>query len=190
MTLDQLLEAYHGIRHQLRATQSALISQRAEADERAQAQSRALNEKLELLRVSLAAVNKRQQDDASRAEYELFLQQEELHRSSRLALWIASSIGLAVLLGSLVSAHFQRRAMNRIADAVTLRPALFQEPPPGWLALDLNTRADQAVKTTNQRLATALERIEQRIQELEHTGSSIPLSERRPVPGDRASRRV
>lgn len=184
----ELVAAYHSVRDQLRATQAALLSERADADERARTQTFALNQKLESLRASLVEVNKRQQDDAARAEYELFRQQEAARQASRLALWIASAIGLAVLIGSLITANLLRRAMNRIADAVNVRPLLPSHA--GWLPLEAGIPSDQSVTAANQRLASALERIEQRIQDLEETGLLSPNPERRPAPAHPAPRRL
>ncbi|MBL9205867.1 MAG: hypothetical protein JNN01_12315 [Opitutaceae bacterium] len=189
LTHAELLEAYYAVRDQLRATQAALLSQRAEADERSRAQTQVLNERLESLKASLAAVNKRQQEDASRAEYELFRQQEQAQRSTQLALWIAASVGLAVLLATFLTAHYQRRAMNRIAEAVTQHPQLLAQANAGLLPFDASLKSDRTVNLSNQRLATTLERIEQRIQDLEHTTHDVttvpPHHPLAPEPGPR-----
>lgn len=191
LTPAELLEAYYSVRDQLRATQAALLSQRAEADERSRAQTQALNDRLEALKASLAAVNKRQAEDASRAEYELFRQQEAAQRSTQIALWIAAAVGFSVLLATFLTAHYQRRAMNRIADAVSKHPQLLAQAQAGWLPLEAGARSDHTVNLSNQRLASTLERIEQRIQDLEHTTHVVTtVPSHRPLAPEPGPRRV
>lgn len=169
MSPAEVLAAYEAVRDQLRATQSALLSQRIEADERFRAHSRLMEDRLQGLTDSLAAVNRRQAEDASRVEYELFRQQEAAHRSNRIALWVAATIAVAVLLGTLLVAHGQRRAMNRIADAVSGYPRVLAQAQAGWVSLEAGARSELAVDLSGRRLDSALERIEQRVRELEHT---------------------
>jgi hypothetical protein len=191
MSPAELLAAYDSLRDQLRATQSALLSQRTESDERFRTHAQAMEDRLEALRVSLAAVDRRQAVDASRVEYELFRQQDAALRSTQVALWIAAAAGVSLLLGTLLTANSQRRAINRIADAVSGHPHQLAQAQAGWLPLEAGVRSDSTVDLSTQRLASTLDRIEERIRDLEHTTHVVTAGpSRRPLAPEPDPRRV
>lgn len=172
-TRIELLESYQFLREQLRAAQVAIASNRIEAQEVARRQSEELNARLDALRASLTVVNQRQQEAAARAEYDRYHQEQAESRSYRTLLWIAGTAGAAVLLTLLVMTRAQWRAMTRIADALDPQPQLLvhsgrflQESGHASLL------SDTAVAQANNRLASAVERIERRVSELEGAARS------------------
>lgn len=167
-TRIELLESYQFLREQLRAAQVAIASNRIEAQEVARRQSEDLTARLDALRASLTVVNQRQQEAATRAEYDRYHQEQAETRSYRTLLWIAGTAGAAVLLTLLVMTRMQWRAMNRIADALGLQPQLLSQSSQFLPdSRELARLGDSAVAQANNRLASAVERIERRVSELE-----------------------
>ena|GEM_PF-5965898 len=181
----ELLESYQFLREQLRSAQVAIANNRVDAQETIRQQTADLTTKLEAMRATVAAVNKRQQEDAFRFEYERIHRQEASQRSDRSLLWFAGIAGTALLLTLAIMARLQSRAMNRIAEAVTAHPRLLAQNGGGWLPSGAHSLSEKAVAESNQRLTSAMERIERRIGHLEHTANPpVPTRERRVFPAD------
>lgn len=169
----ELVASYQVLREQLRAAQATIVNDRLNAEERTRQQSAALNEKIEELKNALTVVSRRQHSEEQRGDFERARQQESTLRNNRLALIVAASVGGAVLLALFITAFIQWRAMNRIAEAVNLHPRLLAQSQANWPGAApavITEQAERAVATSNQRLLSAIERIEQRIEELEQTG--------------------
>lgn len=168
-TRIELLESYQFLREQLRAAQVAIASNRIEAQEVARRQNEDLTARLDALKASLILVNQRQQETATRADYDRFQQEQTTNRSHRTLLWIAGIAGGSVLLTLLMMSRFQWRAMNRIADAVGAQSQLHLTS--GQYITDAHRALpfDPAVAQANQRLMSAVERIERRVSSLEGT---------------------
>lgn len=171
----ELLKAYQQLRDQLHATQLAiaLANSRAEAEATSRAQVTALAEKLEAMKAGMAAERDRQQAERDRQQVERERQQAEMHRTNERVLWIAGVFGGVGLIALLLLPMYQMRAINRITELATVRPQL---PAPNaqtaLLPADAAVPSDQAATTSSQRLISALNRMEQRIMELETTASA------------------
>ncbi len=154
----ELLKAYLQVREQLHATQMAIVNNRVEA----------LTEKLESVKANVEVDRSRQTAELQRAAAERDHQQLEAQRSNRMVLWIAATFGGVGLLAMLIMPIFQWRAIARITEANRFSPQLV--PPPSAALLPAEAAAaDHTVSTSTQRLTTVIDRMQQRILELEHT---------------------
>jgi len=163
----ELLDAYHNVREQLRSAQTAIVNNRFEFEATSRAQAAAIAEKINAVNATLAEERSRRQSETDRLEFERERQQAEIQRSNRSVVWIASGFGALGLLTMLSAALFQWRAINRMATFVEQRPQLGE--PTEYDHLPAPT--SQPVAQTTQRLMSTVERMEQRIKELEHTST-------------------
>jgi tetratricopeptide (TPR) repeat protein len=199
----ELLKSYLQMREQLHATQLAIANNRVEAEATARAQAAAITEKLDALRTTmdaererhrleteqLNAERERQRAENARANAERDRQQAELERSNRAILWIAIAFGGVGLLAVIVMPLFQWRALHRITQLQTL-PARLPAPAGAGMLQSETEKADQVVALSNQRLLSVIDRMEQRIFELEHTTAHpLPSSSANPFTAGDASRR-
>ena len=171
----ELVKAYQQLRDQLHATQLAiaLANSRAEAEATSRAQVTALAEKLELMKTAMAAERDRQQVERDRQQAERERQQAEMQRTNERVLWIAGVFGGVGLIALLLLPMYQMRAINRISELAAVRPQLpAPTPQNALLPADAAAPADQAATHSSQRLISALNRMEQRILELETTASA------------------
>jgi tetratricopeptide (TPR) repeat protein len=171
----ELLKAYLSVQEQLHATQLSILNNRLETEAAARAQATALAEKMESLRVSLEAERERARAAQQRVDEQRELERREAQRSTRRIIgWSAGVLGLGVLAAAFIL-FLQWRAMRRIgALAVAAQPAL---PAPSahrhsLAANGLNPPSDKTVSDSNQRLLSTLDRIEERIAELETTSAA------------------
>ena len=174
LSQTEFLEVYHNLREQLRATQTAIVNNRFEAEATARSQAAAIAEKIEAMNATLAAERKVRQSENDRFEFEREQHRAEIQRSNRSVIWVACTFGAAGLLAMVFAALFQWRAINRIADAVDRNPRL---PAPSEYAMlpgPTGLPASQALALSTQRLMSTIDRMENRIKELEHT-SNQPL---------------
>jgi tetratricopeptide (TPR) repeat protein len=171
LTQAELLKSYLQVREQLQAAQLAIVSSRLEAEAAAHAQTAAFNEKLDSLKSTLAVERERQQAEQQRQAAERERQEAELHRSNRTILIVASVFGGVGVMAMLFSTLFQWRAVSRLTEISSQRPALPAADSSGALLADATAAADHAVTLSNQRLLSTIERIERRIFELEHTAA-------------------
>lgn len=162
----ELLKAYLQVREQLHATQMAIVNNRVEA----------LTEKLESVKSNLDADRARQTVELQRSAAERERQQLEAQRSNRTVLWIAAAFGGVGLLAMLIMPIFQWRAIARISEANRFSPQLVPSNSAALLPAE-SAAADQTVNTSTQRLTSVIDRMQQRILELEHTAvPPAPLS--------------
>lgn len=161
LTQAELLKAYLQVREQLHATQMAIVNNRVEA----------LTEKLESVRTNVEADRTRQAAELQRAAAERERQHLESQRANRTVLWIAAAFGGVGLLAMLIMPIFQWRAIARMSDPNRFSPQLV--PPNSASLLPAETAAaDHTVNASTQRLTSVIDRMQQRILELEHTATS------------------
>ena len=185
----ELLKSYLQIREQLQATQLTIAKDRLEAEAAARAQTAAITEKLESIKSAMEAERERHrvETDQANAERERYRaemlrinteherQRAEMERSNRFVLWIAGAFGGLGLLAILITPLFQWRTLNRMTEMVAPRPQLPPGAPQGLLP-EGNVAADQTVALSNQRLMTAIERVERRISDFEQSWSRTPAA--------------
>ena len=165
----ELLESYRNLRDQLRMTQTAIVNNRFEAEANTRAQAAAIAEKIEAMNATLAAERKARQAETDRFEFERARYQTDVQQSNRSVVWVASAFGAMGLLAMIVAALFQWRAIQRMADMVDQRAAL---PAANDYSLALNASHEPAIQpqaNSARRLMSTIDRMEQRINELEHT---------------------
>jgi tetratricopeptide (TPR) repeat protein len=188
-----LLKSYLRVQEELRAAQQALVNNRLEVEAAARAQAAAIGEKLDAIKVAMAAERERQITESQRQEFDRQRQQAEAEHSARVVLWIAASFGGVGSLAVIFSVLFQWRATNRVAEIIALRPPPAPLPAAEQPALPAgggNSPAAEAVMISNQRLLSVIDRMERRIFELEHTAAQPPAAtsaveidlSRRPAP--------
>lgn len=153
----ELLKSYVHLQEQLHAAQLAIEQNRQEYQESARAQVAAMTDKLNAIQSALDAERQRQQ--------------EEMQRSNRTLLGVASAFGGLGLLAMLFTAVFQWRTMSRLADMTTTHTQLVARLPQGLLAAEAEGQATSAVELSNQRLMAVIDRLERRVYELEHTAA-------------------
>jgi tetratricopeptide (TPR) repeat protein len=157
------LRAYLQIQEQLHATQLAIERNRQEADAAAAQTAKLIADRLQ--GVEQAPTAQRAQD------------LEAIQSSNRTMLFVALFAALG-LLALLFLAYFQWRLINRPAEAPAsspATPALASASPAAPLAArDAPEVSLGAVEQSSQRLLAALEQLEKRINQLEHTPDPPP----------------
>jgi hypothetical protein len=170
-TLRSLLQ----VQEQLRATQLAIERNRQETDAAATRSAEVLATRLQGIEQALAT---------QRAQ-----ELEAMQSSNRVMLIVAGSFAALGLLAMLLTAYFQWRTVSRLAEisaGLPLSHALGVRPALGGLgADDTHPLALGPAQQSNQRLLGALDRLEKRIYELEHT-THVPLKEGSPAQPDAA----
>jgi tetratricopeptide (TPR) repeat protein len=161
--LQQALAASLQLQEKLHGTILAIEQSRAEAAAAAKTNADAIASRLELLEKSIS----RQRDDEMRAA-----------QSSTRAMLMASGLFASVgVLALLVTTWFQLRGMNRLAEiasATSGMRTLGSGPNPALLGGGASGQFGP--DPASLRLMEALERMEKRIHELEHTAAA-PLAE-------------
>lgn len=155
------LNAFLQIQEQLRATQLLIESNRVVAAAEAQRDAADVSARIQLLEQAVSAQR------ASEAE--------ATRRAQRLTLILAGVFGLVGLAALLFMAYLQWRAVTQLVELSALRPpALALE---GRSASPMLQAGEEraAVQSSNARLFNAVERLEKRILELEHTARA-PLA--------------
>ena len=167
----ELLKSYLQVREQLQATQLAIINNRVEAEAAARAQSAAITEKIEAIKTAMTVEREHQQIETQRLTAERERQAQQAANFNRTVLWVATGSGALALLAMALMPYLQWRAINRMAELAHLRPQL----PGGQTAALLNgdspALSEHAVTLSNQRLMTAIERIERKISDVEQAAS-------------------
>lgn len=158
------LRAYLQLQDQLHATQQALERNREETDRLAARNAEAVASKLKFIEEALAAQRT--------AEH------QAMESTNKLLLIFAGSFAVVGFIAMLLTAYLQWRAVNRLAEFTALIPAA------GHAALAMPAAPDAqhlitagTAEQSNSRLFGALNRLEHRIHELEHT-SRPPLAEK------------
>jgi tetratricopeptide (TPR) repeat protein len=175
----ELLKAYLRVQDELHATQLAIVNNRVEADAAARAQTAAVTEKLDVLRASLEAEREHQRIERQQAEVERERERNESARRGRALLWIAGVFGGVGLLAILVAPFLQARALNRFVERTRGLPMAPLESRTAFLPAGGLESAEKIVEQSNQRLLSVIDRMEQRIFELEH--ASAPAALKPPV---------
>lgn len=176
----ELLRSYIQLREQLHATQMAVANSRVEAETAARIQATAIGEKLEAIKTAMDVERERQQAEAARLAAERERQAEASQQSQRTFIWVACIFGALGVLTLLLVPFFQWRALNRVIDGVAARSsAPVPLPAANVPALGAGAGAaalDQAVEMSNQRLMSVIDRVEQRVIELEQTATRLPTA--------------
>jgi tetratricopeptide (TPR) repeat protein len=157
----ELLQAYVHLQEQLHKAQLAIEESRIESKEYralAEAQAAAITNTLTALKDELNAQRVQLQND--------------LQKSNRTLLWVATSFGGAGILALLFAALFQWRSVARVAELSVLRPQLTAGTPNALLPAAADGAAGKVVELSNQRLMAVIERLERRVFELEHSTPS------------------
>ena len=159
---QETLRAYLQLQEQLRATRLAIEHGRLEAEAASARSAEALASRLQAIEQSLASQRAREL--------------EVMQSSNRLMLVVAATLAGAGLLTILLMAYSHWRTLNRLAEiagAFPAGPAL--RVGPALPALDSGESqlvAAGPAEQSNLRLLDAVERLEKRLLELEHTAGS------------------
>ena len=177
----ELLKSYLQLREQLHATQLAIANNRLEAEATARAQASTIAEKLEAITSAMEAERERhrielERSNADRERYraetqrlnaERERQQAETEHSNHVVLWVAGTFGAVGLLSMLLTPLFQWRTLHRLTEITAAQPKYLGPGSPGLLTEGAVASSDQTVALSNQRLMSAIERMERRIFEFE-----------------------
>jgi tetratricopeptide (TPR) repeat protein len=163
---QETLRSYLQLQEQIHATQLAVERSRTQAEAAATETAKTFAARLQGIETALA----------SQRAQEL----EAMQSSNKVMLIVAGLFAGLGLLAMLFMAYFQWRTINRLAEisaALPLAHALGSGPVVGALgAGDPHLVTIGPPEQSNQRLLGALERLEKRIHELEHTAHE-PLNE-------------
>lgn len=158
---DEVLRSYLQLQEQLHATQLAIEQTQREAREAAARSAEALDARLQILE---HAINSQR-----------IQQLETMQSSNRVMVIVAGSFAVIGFVAMLVMAYFQWRTVNGLAQLSTALPASRQlGPGPALAALgpgDAQVLASGPAEQSSLRLAGALEQLEKRLHELEHSSS-------------------
>lgn len=150
------LRAYLQVQEQLHTTQLALERNRQDAEDMAARNALAIGDRLNLLEKMLGE----QRDRDAHTNHTLLIG--------------AAALAAAGFLALLISSFMQMRAMHRFAEAV----AQTTYPPPALAATpDTKLLANGAATEANTRLRATIERLENRIRELESAKPARPTLE-------------
>lgn len=168
---QQTLRSYLQLQEQLHDTLLTIERTRKETEAAARANTEAISQRLEVIEQSLGAQQNHQAN--------------LLQNSNRVTLIAAGTFAVLGLMAMIFTAWFLLRAMNRLATMASSIPARHALPPaqditamlsPDDHLVDLNP-----VEPASHRLLGAVERLEKRVHELEH---SAPFS----LPADASAR--
>jgi len=160
----ETLRSYLQLQEQLHATQLAIEENRKEATAAAARNAETLASRLQAIEQSLAAQRTREL--------------EAMQSSNRLMLMVAGGIALLGLTAMMLMAYSHWRAMNRLADIATAFPSsrgLGGSAPLTALGpgdAEVVSVGPGPTEQSNGRLLGAIDRLEKRIYELEHTTQS------------------
>jgi TolA-binding protein len=146
---QEILRSYRQLQEQLHATQLAIEHSRAQAETAAAQSAKALT----------APLSDIEQPLASQRAQEL----EAMQSSNKVMLLVAGVFAILGFLALLFMAYSQWRTINRLVETTSALPSAR-----GLGAGDAPLLAAGAAELANQRLLGALERLENRIDELEH----------------------
>ena len=159
---QELLRAYLQIQEQLHTATLAIEQTRQQGDDAARRNVETISARLKLIEQALTAQREREAESAK--------------KSHKLVLIVAGLFGGVGLLAMVLTAWFQLRAMNRLAQFTTHGGALLGHHPMGSLGSgDLGITSVHAAPLPASNLLGAIERLEQRFVELQNaTRSSLP----------------
>ena len=162
--IQDTLRAYLQLQQELHATQLAIERGRKEADAAATENAKALTARLQNIEQNLALQRG---------------QELEVMRSSNKTMLLVAGLFAALgFLAMIFMAYFQWRTINRLAEisaALPVAHAFGATPPIAPVgAADAQLAALGPVQQSSQRLLGALEHLEKRIHQLEHTTQPSP----------------
>jgi tetratricopeptide (TPR) repeat protein len=162
--IQETLRSYLQLQEQLHATQLAIERNRKEADTAATENAKAFAARLQGIEQAL---------DSQRAQ-----ELEAMQSSNKVTLIVAGSFAALGFLAMLAMAYFQWRTINRLAEISTSLPLAHTlgsgSPVAALGAGDAHLLSVGQPEQSNQRLLGALEQLEQRIHQLEHTAHPSP----------------
>ncbi len=161
------LRTYLQLQEQLHATQMAIERNRKEADYAAAQATEALGGRLQAIEQSLLLQRAREL--------------EAMQSSNKVMLLVAGAFAAMGFMAMLLMAYFQWRTVNRLAEISAALPAMNRALGAGRPIAALGPGDTQLIpvgraEQSNLRMMDALERLEKRIHELEHTAHP-PLQE-------------
>jgi tetratricopeptide (TPR) repeat protein len=159
------LRAFLHMQEQLHAMQLAIERNRQEADTASVRSAEALGNRLQALEQALAAQRSR--------EFEVIQNYNQGQQSSnKVMVIVAGSFAAVGFVTMLLMALFQWRTINRLAELSAALPATHtfgQAAPVALLGAGDSNRSQPPAESPNTRLLGAIDRLEKRIIELEHT---------------------
>lgn len=156
------MRVYLQLQEQIHATQLALERSRHEAESLAARNAEAVAARLTLIEQTVSAQRERELEamrDANAA----------LQSSQRLLVIIAASFAGVGFLALLVTAYFQWRTVNRLAEFAALLPGAARAALPAADPPESQVVTSRVTEQSNARLFGALNQLEKRILELETT---------------------
>lgn len=159
----EALRSYLQLQEQLRATQQALERNRQEAETLASRNAEAVTVRLHLLEQAVSTQRSREL--------------EAMQSTNRLLLIMAGSFAGVGFFAMLLTAYLQWRAVNRLAEYTTLLNGMGRSGLPAPTGAGVQMLGSATTEQSNARLFGALNRLEDRINELEHH-SRIPLPDK------------
>jgi len=150
----EALRSYLQLQEQLRATQQALERNRQEAETLASRNAEAVTTRLQLLEQAVSAQRAREL--------------EAMQSTNRLLLIMAGSFAGVGFFAMLLTAYLQWRAVNRLAEYTTLLNGTGRSGLPAPAGAGVQMLGSATTEQSNARLFGALNRLENRINELEH----------------------
>jgi tetratricopeptide (TPR) repeat protein len=156
---QETVRSYLQLQEQIHATQLAIERTRREADEAAAESAKALAVRLQNIEQALSA---------QRAQ-----ELQAMQSSNKVMLIVAGAFAALGLVSMLFMAFFQWRTINRLAEISLALPSPHALGPGHAIAAlgmgDAHLAGSGSTEQSNSRLLGAIDRLEQRIRELEHT---------------------
>ena len=154
---QQALRAYLLAQEQLRAIQRDIEQSHKDAEASAQRNAETIAGSLKLIAQNLSAQRKSELD--------------ALQNSSRVMLWVAGGFAGIGFVAMVFTAWFQMRSLNRLTEMA--RASRFEHPRDYPLAVlgTGDSHAKEPVEHANLQFLGAIERLQKRIHELEHSTS-------------------
>jgi tetratricopeptide (TPR) repeat protein len=158
---QEVLRTYLQLQEQLHATQLAIEENRKQADQAAAQNAEALANRLKLIEEALASQRTREM--------------ETMQSSNRVMLIVAGTFATLGFLAMLVMTYFQWRTVSRLAEISTMPLSRGLNAPEPLAALEAGHGPVVTVSASDEssvRLLGAIDRLEKRLFELEHTNIS------------------
>jgi tetratricopeptide (TPR) repeat protein len=159
------LRAYLQLQEQLHATQLAIERNRQEADAASAHNAEALTARLEAVEQALTAARSRDMEALHETN-------TSIQKSNQVMLTVAGIFAAIGFIAMFLTAYFQWRTIHRLAEISAAIPAQQPAAPVSANLLaagERNQLTAGSAESTNVRLLGALDRLEKRILELEHT---------------------
>ena len=174
--VPDVMRAYLQLQEQLHATQLAIERNRQEAEAAATRNADAVAARLQALEEALAVQRAQELETFRSANAQ---QLESIQRANRLMVTVGGVFAVVAFLAIMLTAYFQWRAVSRLTEFSVLSQAsltIGRGALPAPAASAGHPVAGVLPEQVNTRLLGAVERLEKRIIELEHTARP-PLGE-------------